>query len=255
MSLWHASKPGGVRLQRVKRLDGAAELLDGPLDPDILDANLRDLARVNRWLGGVDLSWRSVQPLLAATQDASSIRLLDVGTGAADIPLALAGRAAAKGASMEIVATDVRPEIVELATARAEEAGLRSVQVKLGAHHRIDEPDRSFDVVHASMVLHHLEPSAAVKLLREMARVAARAVIVNDLDRSERWLLGAHLLAAFTTRNRYTRNDGPLSVRRAYRPNEMAQLAVRAGLVEEARYQTRPAYRYAIAFRHGAAGG
>jgi ubiquinone/menaquinone biosynthesis C-methylase UbiE len=239
----------------VKRLNGAAELLDGPLDPEVLSANLRDLARVNRWLGGVDLSWRAVQPLLAADGGGSTIRLLDVGTGAADIPLALAGRAQARGASLEIVATDVRPEIVELATARADEVALRSVRVKLGAPDRIDEPDRSFDIVHASLVLHHLDPPAAVQLLREMARVASRAVIVNDLDRTERWLLGARLLATFTTRNQYTRNDGPLSVRRAYRPNEMAQLAAHAGLVEEARYRGRPAYRYAITFRRGVAGG
>jgi hypothetical protein len=97
-------------------------------------------------------------------------------------------------------------------------------------------------------VLHHLEPPEAVKLLREMARVAREAVIVNDLDRARPWLLGAQILSRLATRNRYTRHDAPLSVRRAYRPDELAALAKRAGLREGARLWTRPRYRYALVF-------
>ena len=65
-------------------------------------------------------------------------------------------------------------------------------------------------------------------LLREMSRVAAKAVIVNDLDRGRHWLLGARVLTRLTTRNAYTRNDAPLSVQRAYRPDEV-RTARRAG--------------------------
>ena len=80
----------------MRRLAGASELLDGPLDdPAVLRGNLRDLARINRWFGG------------AAARDARSSRLLgrrtvphtllDVGTGAADIPLALIADGARAG--------------------------------------------------------------------------------------------------------------------------------------------------------------
>jgi ubiquinone/menaquinone biosynthesis C-methylase UbiE len=178
------------------------------------------------------------------------LRLLDVGTGAADIPRGLAQRAERAGMGLQIVATDVRPEIVAIARARAAENPVSSMEIRLGDADHIDATDGSFDVVHSSMVLHHLDPGPALAALREMARVASRAVIVNDLDRTEAWYLGARLLALLTTTNTYTRNDGPLSVRRAYRPNEVRQLAARAGLVEEARYRALPAYRYALTFRH-----
>ena len=37
----------------MRRLAGAHELLDGPLDDEAaLRGNLRDLGRINRWLGG-----------------------------------------------------------------------------------------------------------------------------------------------------------------------------------------------------------
>lgn len=231
---------------RMRRQADARELLDGPLDPRTLAANLRDLARINRWLGGAGLSWSAIRPLLRERSPGNNLRLLDVGTGAADIPRALRRQTAYRNPSLEIVATDVRPEIVSVARELARRSP--AFEVGLVAPGLADHDDRSFDVVHASLLLHHQEPPQAVELLREMARVATRAVIVNDLDRAWRWWAGAWLLTRVATANRYTRHDGPLSARRAYRPDELAELAAQAGLVEEARYRARPGYRYAMAF-------
>lgn len=232
----------------MRRLAGANELLDGQLEPRTLRANLRDLARVNRFLGGAELSWKALEPLLRAHEGAEPLRLLDVGTGAADIPLALLRRAATAGLSLDILATDVRPEIVQATVSRTAEAGSSSLRVELASHERIDEPDRSFDVVHASLVLHHLDPAPAAAQLREMARVSNGAVIVNDLDRGWTWWAGAWLLAHALTANHYTRHDAPLSVRRAYLSDEVTEMARGAGLREVARYRALPPYRYALVF-------
>ena len=151
--------------------------------------------------------------------------LLDIGTGAADIPAALAASVSKRAPRLAITATDVRPEIV--AAAAASVAGSK-LTVRLGRVE--DERDGAFDVVHASLVLHHLEPAAAVSLLREMRRVARVAVVINDLQRGWRWLAGASLLTRLTTRNDYTRHDAPLSVRRAYTADEVVDLARQAGL-------------------------
>jgi ubiquinone/menaquinone biosynthesis C-methylase UbiE len=222
------------------------ELLDGELDVGKLEGNLRDLARVNRLLDGAGVSWRAIRPFVASS---AQLRVLDIGTGGADIPRALLGAARRANLDLEIVATDVRPEIVAFAwqTAAAHDPPF---EVRLAAEDRIDEPDASFDVVHASMVIHHLDPPDAIALLREMGRVASRAVIVNDLDRRRPWLIWARALTRLTTRNEYTRNDAPLSVERAYRPNELVQMATRAGLVDTRRNWSWPHHRYAITFRH-----
>ena len=93
--------------------------------------------------------------------------------------------------ALEVVATDVRPEIVACASRTAAEEPLVRGQ-RLAACRRIDEPTKSFDVVHASLVLHHLDPAAAIGAACARWRVSrARAVIVNDLDRGRHWLLGA----------------------------------------------------------------
>ena len=220
------------------------EYLDGPLDPLLLTANLRDLARVNRWLGGVDLSWRAIGPFLAA---GATTRVLDVGTGAADVPHELLRRAGRRH-RLDVMATDVRTELVD--AARATAAAGPSFEVREDPVDRIDSPDASFDVAHCSLVLHHLDSDGAVALLREMGRVATQAVVVNDLRPGWRWWLGAWVLTRSLTRNPYTRHDAPLSVRRAYSAEEVRILAGRAGLRLVARYDARPAYRYALVFVH-----
>src|SRR5919109_2505603 len=95
------------------RLSGAEELLDGPLDDRAaLVGNLRDLARVNRRLGGAALSERAVDALAPGRAE---ISLLDIGTGAADIPLALIEHGRAAGRLVRITGVDHRPEVLEAA--------------------------------------------------------------------------------------------------------------------------------------------
>jgi ubiquinone/menaquinone biosynthesis C-methylase UbiE len=229
----------------MRRLAGGHELLDGPLDAHELQGNLHDLARVNRWLGGAGLTWRALEPLVRGAAP-GRLRFLDVGTGAADTPLAVVRRAAAAGIRVDVVASDIRAEIVDFA--RRQAAATAAIQIEQAEPDHLAAADASFDVVHASLVLHHLEPPDAAALLGEMARVAARAVIINDLDRARLWWAGAWLLTRTMTGNRYTRHDAPLSVRRAYRPDEVRLMAERAGLRESARHWSLPRYRYALVF-------
>jgi ubiquinone/menaquinone biosynthesis C-methylase UbiE len=207
----------------------AAELLDGPLDdPPTLAGNLRDLRRVNRWLGGIAVSEAAIEALAAHRRD---ITMLDVGTGGGDIPYALAERARARGRHLSVVGVDSRPEIVAAAHAsRPPGVASGEVEIVLGDGLALPFPDRSFDIAHASLVVHHLEPHAVIALFTEMGRVARLGIVVNDLVRSWPAWLGAWLIAHTLTTNRYTRHDAPLSVRRAYRASEVAGLIRRAGL-------------------------
>ena len=209
------------------------ELLDGPLD-DVaaLVGNLRDLARANRWLGGVWLSSKGVAALAPAGMP---LTVLDVGTGAADIPLALIDRARAAGRRLSVTATDHRHEVLAAAVlAQPRLATTADLALRVADGRALPFPDRSFDIAHTSMVLHHVEPPVAVELLREMGRVARRGIVVNDLVRGQLAWLGAWLLSHVATTNRYTRHDAPLSVRRAYTVDELTSLIAAAGLRVEA---------------------
>jgi ubiquinone/menaquinone biosynthesis C-methylase UbiE len=88
--------------------------------------------------------------------------------------------------------------------------------------------DGAFDVVTCTLALHHFEPDGARALLRELRRVARLSPVVCDLRRSP-VAFAATWLWSRTSRNRLTRHDAPLSVRRAYTPGEALALARDAG--------------------------
>lgn len=210
------------------RLAGVEELLDGRLDDEAaLVANLRDLARINRLTGGTALSQRAIAALGA--EEVTSV--LDVGTGGADIPTTLLASARRAGRALTVTATDSRPEV--LAAARAARPAIVNapgLRLEIADGRALPYSDGTFDVAHTSLVLHHLEPADVVGLLRELRRVARRGVVVNDLVRGRLAWLGALVLVRTVATGRYTRNDGPLSVRRAYTRDELASMVHEAGL-------------------------
>jgi ubiquinone/menaquinone biosynthesis C-methylase UbiE len=207
----------------------ARELLDGPLDDQAaIVGNLRDLRRLNRLSGGVALSRWGVNRLLDGR--AQPCTVLDVGTGGADIPVALLADARRRGRDLAVTAADSRPEIVDAARlARPELADVRGLRLEVVPPDRLPYDDASFDVAHASLVVHHLDEPAAVRFLAELRRVG-RGVVVNDLARGRLAWFGTWLATRVLTRNRFTRHDAPLSVRRAYTPDELESLMRRAGL-------------------------
>lgn len=234
----------------MKRLAGVQELLDGPLDDQVaLGANLRDLRRVNRLLGGVALSRRALDVLVGGLADRGvAMSVIDVGTGGADIPLELLANWRRRGRRLAVTAIDERPEVLAAARAgdpRLDEAAPLTLAVADGR--ALPYPDGAFDVAHASLLLHHLEPADAVAALREMRRVSTRGVVINDLARGRLAWLGAWVLAHVATGNRYTRHDGPLSVRRAYTAVEAEALLLASGLRPVARMTGLFRHRWAIA--------
>jgi len=230
----------------VDRLTGVKELLDGPLaDPAAIEANLRDLSFINRMTGGASLSIRAVRELLP-----SGGSVLDVGTGAADIPARLLADARRRGVSLGMTATDSREEVLDAALAIRPSLGhIPGLTLGLADGLRLSWPDASFDVGHTSMVIHHLDPDDAITFLAELRRVSRLGIVVNDLARGRLYWIGAWVLAHTLAASRYTRTDGPLSVRRAYTRREMDELLRRAGLDPIRAFTGFARHRYAIVAR------
>jgi len=89
--------------------------------------------------------------------------------------------------------------------------------------------DDSFDYVFCSLFLHHLGDEAAVSLISEMARVAAKRIYVIDLNRHPT----AYYFYNFFGRiflQPFTLEDGSLSILRSFNPSELRDIAKKAGL-------------------------
>ena len=221
----------------------AEELLDQTgHDPAELAANLRDIRTVNRVAGGTAIVLRHLPRLLAHIPPDCPAEILDLATGSGDIPRALITWAERQRRPLRLTVTDRSPEI--LTEARRLLAGLPDVTSTLCDARAVPMPARSFDVVICSLTLHHFPPGEAVQVLREMDRLSRTGFVLNDIRRSRAGYFAAWAVSRIATCNRLTRHDMPLSVLRAYTPDELRALLLRAG-IREARVTTHPLFRMA----------
>lgn len=214
-------------MRPLPRAEHAPELLDEAAhDERELATSLGHVAAVNRWLGGVRALLEHLAPLLRADR---TTRILDVGTASGDLPRSVARWARAHKRPVQIIATDLHPQM--LAMARRLCADFPEIDVQPANALALDFPDDAFDVATLSLTLHHFDGEQQVTILRELGRVARAAVIVNDLRRSRLNYVGAKLLGlTFWRGNRLTRHDGPLSVLRAFTPSELRAICAAAGM-------------------------
>lgn len=200
------------------------ELMDlpQPVTPE-LEKDLANLVSLNRYFG----SHRLIRAFLDVWfQPGGFYRVLDVCTGAGDIPRLLVDYARAKDISIEVEAVDANPATLEIA--RKASSGYPEITwTKADALNF--ESQRTYDLVICSLALHHFSEDDAVKVLRRCRAASHHWVLVADLERHWTTLVGVWLVTALIYRDPMTRYDGRLSARRAFSFGELHALAERAG--------------------------
>jgi len=229
------------------RAEGVTELIDEPgIALEELSANLRDLERLNRLFGGTRLILRYLGPMLRRAQ-LGEIRILDVATGGADIPVAIARWARQQGRRVRIVGIDKNPQMLRASGDRMRQ--YPEVSLEIADALALPYPSGSFDVVLCSLALHHLSYAEGVKLLGALDRIGRWGFIVNDLLRSWHAYLLTWLAMRLFCRGRLVRHDGPLSMRRAYTLSELRAMVNEAG-VGGVRIHPHPFFRVAMVKEH-----
>lgn len=217
-----------------RRIFADEQMDDLSADKDELRRALYELRYVNIFLGGYPALRTHLNPYLRLRRRAS-VTILDLGTGIGDYPERMVRWGAEAGTEVTVTAVDANPAVVSEARAFLDDripAALRErVQVEQADATRLTFPDDSFNLVTASLFLHHFDDPTAVAMLRNMARIASDGLIVNDLHRHRLAYLGIRTIASILPVTPMFANDGPLSVRRAFRPDELRRMASQAGLL------------------------
>jgi 2-polyprenyl-3-methyl-5-hydroxy-6-metoxy-1,4-benzoquinol methylase len=215
------------------------ELLDAGVgtDEDVA-RNLKDLRRVNRWLGGTRVILDALRDQI--TDGTSQLSLLDVGTGSADIPMAVAECCSRLGVQATVVGADISERNIRVTRARlGVSSAISMVQADALA---LPFKERSFDYVTASMFLHHFREEDVIRLLASFGRIARRAVIVNDLIRNLIPYYFTKITGPLFASSFLTRNDAPVSVLSGFTVREMVNLVAEADL-KDVRVRTMFPYR------------
>ncbi len=176
---------------------------------------LQDLDRWNRASRWYQAHVRRIRRHWEALGRPAPFRVLDVGTGSAGLLAALADT----DLPCELVGVDKSEAFVRYATQRM---GNRATLVTADAT-ELPFPDRRFDLVTNTLMMHHLPHGVRHGLVREAARVA-RSAYIFDLEVTLYGVLGFSVLAPLVGLGPDAVHDGILSVRRGATLGEMRAL-------------------------------
>ncbi|MEO6391358.1 MAG: methyltransferase domain-containing protein [Pyrinomonadaceae bacterium] len=204
------------------------EFIDtGAYTPDEYEGCLVELRRVNRWLGDNRAIEKSLLAELNKTEQ-SAFSVLDVGAGSGELLRVVARWAAANGRQAFLTGLELNARSAR--SILQESSEYPNITALRGDALNLPLPDDAFDYVICSLFTHHFQDDAVITVLKEMNRVARRAIFVIDLNRHPVSYLLYTTVARLFLHNRLIRHDGALSILRSFRPGELQYLAQKAGL-------------------------
>jgi ubiquinone/menaquinone biosynthesis C-methylase UbiE len=188
--------------------------------PELLDTDsgtpvevataLADLRRINRLFGGIATTEEMVRRVTRAIN--ASTLSLEVAAGSGYVPETVSLRQRNYGLRLDVTLLD-RAMSHLCKGNRAVVADALALPFRQG----------SFDLLSCTLFAHHLGPQEFLQFTEEALRVCRVAVLINDIVRHP-----LHLSLVYAGlplfRSRITRHDGPVSIRRAYTPEEMQTL-------------------------------
>ena len=209
------------------RLDEPELLDEHDVPREDMERSLRDLRRINRYLGGV-MTYRRLMKYFPKARS-----IVDLGAGTADLLDSLPGDGLR-------VALDFKIE--HLLYLRERSRARRVVGDALHLPFR----DACADLVTSSHFFHHFTPDENTAILRESLRVARKGTAMTDTRRHYAPLLFVLLLVTLRLFGRITRADAPGSVRRGYTVDEARRIAATAGGARVVKFFP---FRFAIIIR------
>ena len=230
-----------IALGSFSRRSTETEIIDDmSIEQDVMAEVLGDLSVINRYLGGYTTTLEALPALLP--RGVTSVRLLDVGAGGGDMARALVDWGRSRGVRIEVVAVDLSHSAARYAYDQVRD--YPEISVVQGDVLALPFLADSFDAVLCALFLHHFEQHAAARLLCAMHDVSRHGVIVNDLHRHPLAYAGIWALTRLLGATPIVRNDGPISVLRAFDRRDFDELARQTGLKLMVRW--RWAFRYQV---------
>ena len=216
------SNPNFISNDRFNSLDSELEFLDRQdCSPELFAASFQFIEMINLYFGGISVVRRFLAAETAGRPPGTPFRVLDIGSGSCDIPLAVLRWARKKGISLHFTCLEMSGCAVDIARAKISKAGnppLRLLQEDAFTH----QPDEQYDFATASMCFHHFSDAQILTLIERLRGFVHNSVLINDLLRSELAALAVRLL--LVNRSAGVRHDTLLSIQRGFKVKELHTL-------------------------------
>lgn len=176
---------------------------------------------VNRCFGGTRRVRRFLCRQIPRGRPYDEIRLLDIGSGSCDIPIALSLWARREGLPLRVTCVEKDAGVLAIGRAAVEKAG--HPEIRLIREDIFNwRPEETFDFAVGSMFFHHLTNRQILTLIRHLRSFVRRGVFINDLRRH--WITYAGGILLTAALDRQVRHDALLSIRRGFVREELVTL-------------------------------
>jgi 2-polyprenyl-3-methyl-5-hydroxy-6-metoxy-1,4-benzoquinol methylase len=199
------------------------ELMDDfSIGGDLLRDTLDKLENINRWLGGNLMTVKALKKVLKNHPKEQELIIADIGCGHGDILRDVAKFGRKNGYKMKLIGMDANPTAI----AYANELSAEFPEISFKTEDIFSEKfkNRKFDVVLATLFLHHFKEAQLVSFLGNTLKQTKIGIVVNDLHRHKLAYYLFMLLSVFIKNNMII-EDGLTSVLRGFKRNELVHIS------------------------------
>jgi len=195
------------------------ELMDDfSIGGDLLKDTLNKLERINRWLGGNKVTIKGLAQVLKNKPKDKVYTIVDIGCGHGDILRDVAKWGRKNGYKFDLIGIDANPTAIAYAeelSSKYEELSFRTEDIFSTEFKR-----RKFDIVLATLFLHHFKEPALFSFLKDSLDQTKMAIIVNDLHRN-RLAYYLFMVLSIFIKNKMIIEDGLTSVLRGFKRKDL----------------------------------
>lgn len=208
-----------------------------------MDQALKELETINKWLGGNAVTLAGLSRLRKSMPDNRTISIADLGCGGGDMLKIIADWGRRHHIALELTGIDANEYIVEYA--RKQTSAYPEIKYLTANVFDPEFQKQQFDIITCTLFTHHFTTAQLLDLLRSWTESARIGVVINDLHRH--WLAYYSIVAItrLFSRSFMVKNDGPISVLRAFQRHDIKMLLSRLN-VERFQLQWRWAFRWML---------
>jgi len=219
-----------------------SEMLDEPDIPEeILIQNLQELDFINHILGGHTISLKGIKKLV--TDKNKQYHLVDLGCGSGDVLKHTARWARARGYKIKLTGVDKNPDAIRFLKEHCKD--YPEIGGVVSDYRDFLKADSNIDIVHSSLFCHHLNDKELAEMLSYLKKYTRTGFVINDLHRHWLSYYGVYLITHLLNGSKLSKNDGPISVLRAFKAKELRSLLQMAG-IENYSINWKWAFRYLV---------
>jgi ubiquinone/menaquinone biosynthesis C-methylase UbiE len=230
------------------------ELIDDlELENDALRQNLEELALINKYLGGnqvttsglsllmfdsrfsmfglrhsnIEHRTSNTEPQTSNIENRATIKIADLGCGGGDMLMVMADWAKKKGINAQFIGIDANDFMIDFGTKRT--ANYQNISYLHQDIYSDEFKEKSFDIVTMTLFCHHFSDESLVQLLHHLKKQTRIGIVINDIHRH--WF-AYHSIAWITKlflKSYLVKNDAKLSVWRAFVREDLEKIFQKSG--------------------------